>query len=67
VPKPQRKEDLFLPMHECRGFYRSHSDDEDVVELSSIDVSLMVKDIYFKVYLELEENDARNDARSFTT
>ena len=33
-----------------------YTHDEDVIELSSIDVSLMVKDMYFKVYLELEEN-----------
>jgi Uma2 family endonuclease len=33
-----------------------HTHDEDVIELTSIDVSLTVKDVYFKVYLELEEN-----------
>ena len=33
-----------------------YTHDEDVIELTSIDVSLTVKDVYFKVYLELEEN-----------
>jgi Uma2 family endonuclease len=28
---------------------------EEIIELSSIDVSLTVKDIYLKVYLELED------------
>jgi len=32
-----------------------YTQDEDVIELASIDVSLSVRDIYLKVYLELEE------------
>lgn len=32
-----------------------HIDDAKIIELTSIEVSLTVRDIYFKVYLDLEE------------
>ena len=35
--------------------YSMYTQDENVVELASIDVALTVKEMYFKVYLELEE------------